>query len=299
MTISHGTILGVLSAVPSIELGIAAYACTLGLDLVEEGALNASLARSWGCRANAGARYAVFRPASGADCWVRLVEQPDHGDYKPSRSFGWAAFELCVEDVFGLAGELARSEFDIVGPPKAIANMEPAFIPMQVLGPGREMVYLNQVLKDMPNLDLPKAGSIVDKAFIVILAARNRAAALEWYRQAIGLERSDSYTIPYSMINRAFDLPSDYMTTITMLAHGRMPIIEVDDYPEATIERPRHPGMLPPGNALVTLAVDNLDDCRVDWITPPCSRAGSLYQGRRAGCTSGPSGELLELVEMG
>jgi hypothetical protein len=298
MTISHGTILGVLSAVPSIELGIAAYACTLGLDLVEEGALDASLARSWGCRANVGARYAVFRPASGSDCWIRLVEQPDHSGFTPTRSFGWAAFEMSVEDVFGLAENLARSEFEIIGPPRAIANMEPAFIPMQVLGPGREMVYLNQVLKDMPNLDLPKAGCVVDMAFIVILAARDRTAALEWYRQAIGLDQSDSYTIPYSMINKAFDLPADHMTTITMLAKGRMPIIEVDDYPAGTVERVRHPGMLPPGNSLVTLAVASLDDCRVDWIAPPCSRAGSLYQGRRAGCTVGPSGELLELVEM-
>ncbi len=297
MTSPHGSIIGALSTVPAIEIGMSAYASCLGLDLVEEGVLDASLVRSWGCRANAGARYAVFRAKSNSDCWFRLVEQPNHGEFEPTRSYGWAAFELCVEDVFALAERLAKSEFDIIGPPKTIANMEPAFIPMQVLGPGQEMVYLNQVLKSMPNLDLPMAKSMVDHAFIVILASKDRQAALDWYQSAIGLEQSDSYTIPYSMINNAFDLPSDHMTTITMLAKGRMPIIEVDDYPDTTVERKRHPGMLPPGNALVTLAVNDLDDCQVDWITPPSNREGPFYQGRRAGCAIGPSGELLELIE--
>lgn len=294
----HGSIIGALSTVPSIEMGIAAYSHALGLDVVEEGELSASLAQSWGCQANTGARYAMFRAKSGSDCWFRLVEQPSHEDFRPTRSFGWAAYELSVKDVFALAKGLADSDFDIIGRPKTIENMEPAFIPMQVHGPGREMIYLNQVLKDMPNLDLPGARSEVDQAFIVILAAKDRKAALDWYQRAIGLDVSDSYTIPYSMINKAFGLPADHLTTLTMLAKGRMPIVEVDDYPLQAIERPRYCGMLPPGNALVTLAVDSLDDCQIDWITPPAARQGSLYHGRRAGCTIGPSGELLELVEL-
>jgi hypothetical protein len=57
--------------------------------------------------------------------------------------------------------------------------------------------------------------------------------------------------------------------------------------------------MLPPGNALVTLAMRDLDICKVDWIKPPARRDSLLYEGRRAGTTLGPAGELLELVEVG
>ena len=57
--------------------------------------------------------------------------------------------------------------------------------------------------------------------------------------------------------------------------------------------------MLPPGNALVTLAMRDLDACKVDWITPPVVRDGPLYEGRRAGTCLGYAGELIELVEVG
>ena len=101
------------------------------------------------------------------------------------------------------------------------------------------------------------------------------------------------------MINDAFGLPAETITAMTMIQAGRMPIVEVDDYPPQACPRARHPGMLPPGNALVTLAVRNLDACAVDWIATPAVREGPLYEGRRAATTIGLAGELLELVEVG
>jgi hypothetical protein len=56
--------------------------------------------------------------------------------------------------------------------------------------------------------------------------------------------------------------------------------------------------MLPPGNALVTLAVDSLDTLALDWIAPPAICEGLPYDGRRAATVRGPAGELLELVEI-
>ena len=101
------------------------------------------------------------------------------------------------------------------------------------------------------------------------------------------------------MINNAFGLPADTQTTITMVQHERMPIVEVDDYPEAATERPRHSGLLPPGNALVSLAVSSLDACDVEWIAPPTVRNGAIYEGRRTATATGAGGELVELIEVG
>ena len=170
---------------------------------------------------------------------------------------------------------------------------------MQVLGTGREMVYLNQVLGDLPQIDLPRAHAPVDRIFIVVLATPDRKASLEYYRDAVGLERGEDFTLPYAMINDAFGLPADTLTTISMVQSGRMPIIEVDDYPDAAAARARHNGLLPPGNALVTLAVRDLDICKVDWIAPPTVRKGALYEGRRAATTIGLGDELIECVEVG
>ncbi|WP_298308707.1 VOC family protein [uncultured Erythrobacter sp.] len=299
MSIAHGTILGGLSTVPNLEAALRGYRDCLGLEVVEQGALPDDLAASWGCAGNAGAPYAVLRPKSGEPCWFRLVEQADHPDFLPTRSHGWAAFECTVEDVWHWPQVVEKAGFNIVGPPKKLENIEPAFIPMQVLGTGREMVYLNQVLNDMPGTDLPRAGSAIDRIFIVVLATPDRNASVEWYRDKVGLTRGADYTLPYSMINNAFGLPADTQTMITMVQHERMPIVEVDDYPAQTTQRLRHSGCLPPGNALVTLAVRDLDACDVDWINPPTARDGPLYQGRRSATTIGAGGELLELVEVG
>lgn len=299
MSIPHGTILSGLSTMADLDAGLAAYRDTLGLELVEQGELDEALAVSWGCPANAGSRYASLRPQSGAPCWFRLVEQPDHPDFKPTTSYGWAAFECTVEDVWQWPDALPENLFEIVGPPKVLENMEPAFIPMQALGPGGEMVYLNQVLRDMPENDLPRAHSPVDHIFIVVLATPDRLASQAWYVERLGLTKGSDYTLPYSMINNAFGLPPETQTTISMATAGRFPVVEIDDYPATAMERARHDGMLPPGNALVSLAVENLDACDVEWITAPAAREGAMYEGRRAACAIGPGGELLECVEVG
>ncbi len=299
MSIAHGTILGGLSTAPNLEAALRGYRDCLGLELVDHDVLSDDLAGSWGCPGNAGSPYAVLRPTSGEPCWFRLVEQADHADFKPTRTYGWAAFECTVEDVWHWPDVVENAGFQIVGPPKKLENIEPAFIPMQVLGTGREMVYLNQVLNDMPGTDLPRAGSAVDRIFIVVLATPDRDASVTWYADRLGLTRGADYTLPYSMINNAFGQPADTQTTITMLQHARMPIVEVDDYPVEATVRARHEGMLPPGNALVTLAVKDIDACDVDWIRPPAPLSGALYEGRRAATAIGAGGELVECVEVG
>lgn len=296
--IKHGSILGGVVVTPDLDAALADYRGRLGLDLVEQGVLPADLAAAWGCPASAGAPFAMLRPESGAHCFIRLVEQPDHPDFRPTRTFGWAAYELTVKDVFGWPGRLDGSGFRVIGPPREIAGL-PYFIPMQVLGRGEEMIYLNEVAMDTPSSDLPRAHSQTDHIFIVILAAQDRMATVDWYRRALRLDEGDSYTLEYTMINAAFGKPSGTQSVVTMVQNERLPILEIDDYPSEATVRPAHPGMLPPGNALVTLAVESFDDLGVEFLAPPVLRHGDLYMGNMAATVRGPAGELIELVETG
>lgn len=296
--LKHGRIAGGVISTPDLEAAIADYNGRLGLALVEQSTLDADLAASWGTPKSAGARYAMLQPTSGAHCFLRLVEAALPADFAPTRTYGWAAYELTVQDVFGWPSRLEGSGFEIVGSPKALEGL-PYFIPMQVTGRGREMIYLNEVAENTPASDLPKAGSLTDHIFIVILATPDREASLKWFEHTLKLDVSSSYTLAYSMINDAFGLAGDYRTTITMVQKGRLPIIEVDDYPDAATMRQGDPEMLPPGNALVTLAVDDLDALDAPFIAPPVARDGPLYGGRRAATVRGFAGELIELLEIG
>lgn len=295
--LKHGRIAGGVVSTPDLEGALADYQRCLGLRLVERGRLDADLAASWGCPGSTGAAFATLQPESGAHCFIRLIEAVLPADFKPTRTFGWAAYELTVKDVFGWPDRLQGSGFDIVGPPKALEGL-PYFVPMQVTGRGREMIYLNEVAQDTPTSDLPKAQSQTDHIFIVILATPDREASLAWFERSLQLDISSSYTLAYSMINNAFGLGNDHRTTITMVQKGRLPIVEVDDYPAAATVRQGDADTLPPGNALVTLAVDNLDLLDVAFIAPPARREGPLYDGRRAATVRGIAGELIELLEI-
>jgi hypothetical protein len=295
--LTHGRIIGGVVTTPDLDAALGDYHGRLGMAVVEQGTLCDDLAASWNCPASAGARTATLQPESGANCFIRLVEQPVPDDFKPVRNYGWAAYELTVKDVYGWPERLAGSGFDIVGPPKPIEGL-PYFIPMQVTGRGREMIYLNEVAENTPSSDLPKASSLTDHIFIVILATHDREANLQWFSDKLNLDIGGTYTLEYTMINKSFGLVDGTQSSITMVQKGRLPIIEVDDYPDAATVRPRAPGYLPPGNALVTLAVDSLDAVKVDFILPPAVRGGAIYAGKRSATVVGMAGEFLELVEI-
>lgn len=293
----HGRIKCGTASTPDLDAALADYRDLLGLRLVEQDRVPEDLAASWNAPDVAGRQYALLQPQSGAECFIRLVEAPLHPDFVPTRTYGWAAFELTVKDVYGLAERVKNSGFEIVGPPKPVDGL-PYFVPMQVLGRGREMLYFNQVAMDTPSSDLPKARSDVDHIFIVVLATPDRPRTLDHLKSRLNLDEGGSYTINYTMINKAFSLADGTQSTITMVQKARLPICEVDGYPAAATQRPRHDGLLPPGNSIVTLAVDSLDRVSVDLIAKPKRRHGPLYGGHRTATTVGSAGELLELIEL-
>lgn len=296
--LTHGCIMGGIVTTPDLDVALDDYHGKLGLALVERGTVPPDLAASWGCPASAGRPMATLQPTSGAHCFLRLVEQPVPDNFVPTTSFGWASYEITVQDVMNWPSKLVGSGFDIIGPPKEIPQI-PFFIAMQMLGRGKEMIYLNETLMSMPGTDLPPAHSAIDHMFIVILATPDRAKTVAWYRDMIDLDEADTFTLEYTMINTAFGLPSGTLSALTMMQKGKLPIVEIDDYPAQATQRPRQTGCLPPGNALVTLGVHSLDKVRADFLAPPVARQEALYGARRAATVLGSAGERLELVELG
>lgn len=297
---THGGLLCGTVVAPDFAAALADYRRELALEVVEEGRVSPDLARSWGAPAQVAQPYALLAPREGGSGgFLRLVRGTPVPDHRPLRSYGWAAFELTVRDAFALHARIDQEAFRVLGAPKLVPGFS-NFIPFQVAGRSGEVLYLNTVLESrMSGLDLPHAQAEVDRMFIAVLAAEDRAATVRFHVEALGFEEGESFTIPYSMINDSFGLPADHLTTMTMTKVGRMPANEVDGYPEAARHRPRAPGELPPGNALVTFAVRSLDKVAVPFLEPPVVRQGPLYRGARVASVIGPSEERMELVECG
>lgn len=286
--------------VSDLTLSKRLYCDWLDYSCVEDGLISPDLANSWGAPKTAKAKYVILQPASKADIFIRLIEQPPIEDYKALRSYGWAAIEICNQDTLVINERLKKSPFEIIGPPKELDGM-PAIFPMQVKGPDQEIIYLTEIRDDLEAYDLPRAGSLIDKLFILVMACRDLEHTGAWLEKHLLVEKGRSMEIIYSMINKAFNLPTDTKHALATLKHERDVFLEIDTYPEAATDRIKHDGMLPPCAAIGSFIhpdFERLMDINKDnWITPPTHRHGPIYKGKRAATLRDPDGTLIELIE--
>jgi len=288
-------------AVADIDRTTETYCRWLDYRVEERGDLDEALAGSWGCPKSAGARSAVLRPASGHDIFLRFVETPPHPQYVPLQTYGWAAIEICVEDVLAVNERMLDSPFEIIGPPREIEGLD-AIYPMQVRGPDGEIVYFTQIRSDLPAFDLPRADAFIDRLFILVMACSDMEASLDWLEEfagfAVGRRRME---IVYTMLAKAFGLPEDELHAISTMVHERDVFLELDQMPEQASRRPARPGELPQGVAIGTFRHPDFAalarKCRDRWIVPPARYPSVVYGGKQAGTVRAPDGTLVEIVE--
>jgi hypothetical protein len=284
--------------VPDAEAAAARYGRWMDYAVVERGITPPDLAASWGAPASAGQPYVVAQPASGAEVFLRFIQGEIPADYRPLRTHGWAAIEICVEDVLAVNDRMVESPFTIIGPPKELEGL-PTIFPMQVRGPDDEIVFLTQIRGDLPEYDLPRAGALIDKLFILVLACSDLKASMDWFEESVGLTCGRVLDLVYTVINDAFDFPPEDRHALVTLTHERDVFLELDQYPVQATPRPGMAGALPPGVAIATLSHPDMDALPGPWITPPAPRAGAIYGGRRAGTLRAPDGTLVEIVALG
>lgn len=282
--------------VPDVGAAAARYRQYLDYRLIEDGGLDVGLAQSWGAPANAGRRTALLQPSSGAPVFLRFVEGDAAPDYKPLRTYGWAAIEICVTDVLKANARMKGSPFEIIGPPREIEGL-PAIYPMQVRGPDGEIVYLTQIRSDLPAYDLPRAASEIDKLFICVLACSDMRRSIKWFEDVVGLSLGRVMEIEYTMLAGAFGTPKERLYEISTVVHERDVFLELDQYPEMATARAKAKDSLPPAASIVTLLAPDFDRIRGPFITPPVRREGPLYAGGRVGTLRDPDGALIEIVE--
>ena len=288
--------------VANVEQSVERYTRWLNYSIAERGTLDEDLAGRFGAPDSAGRDVAILRPASGEDVFLRFIQGDIPSDYRPLRSYGWAAIEICVEDVEAVAKRMADSPFEIIGPPREIEGLD-AIYPMQVKGPDGEIAYFTQIRDDLPAFDLPRAKAPIDRLFILVMACSDLPASLKWMERNTGLSIGrESMEIQYTMLANAFGLPSDGLHIIATMVHERDVFLELDQYPDAAEVRPQTVGQLPPGVSVGTIATPDIDalyDAREgEWISAPMPHASCIYAGKRAGTLRDPDGALIEIVEL-
>ena len=288
-------------SVADLNRSIDIYCEWLDYSVEELGELDATLASSWGCPKAAGKRYAILRPASGRDIFIRFVENRVHPDYVALRTYGWAAIEICVQDVLKVNERMERSPFEIIGPPKELDGL-PAIYPMQVKGPDQEIVYLTQIREDLPAFDLPRAEALIDRLFILVMACSDMKASLNWLVEHVDFAIGrDHMEIVYTMLANAFGLPHEEQHVISTMVHEKDVFLELDQMPPQATARPGYDGELPQGIAIGSFIHPDFDalaaKCKDIWISEPTIHGSPVYGGKRSATVRALDGTLVEMIE--
>ena len=283
-------------AAPDVEEIDAWYSGWLGYKVRETGKVSDAMAASWGAPMSAGRPYSLMSSDAAPDVFIRAVESSAVAGYQPATTWGWNAFEVIIDDIDAVYEKLKKSPFTIIGEPHPLKSV-PTIRAMQVTGPGSEILYLTAETGDRGKSRLPPPGRQIGRLFIVVVGGPDIVKLRDWYADTFTMKKNRIRESTGQVVQQAWGLPdgSHPITLLRLREHGNS--MELNGYPAGTGPRPRPEGGLPPGNAMATFSVENLDHLEVEFLTPPTRLAGAAYQGRLAATVVGPAGELTELIE--
>jgi len=284
------SIIVVTIAVLNLESVQTSYQEEFGYKTVEQSSVSGQLAAVWDAPQMRGRQTLLMQADSEAEVYLRFVEMPAVQGYAPLTTFGWNATELLVLDPDALAQQLEGSAFETIGPPKDLWAAPNAPRAMQVQGPGDEVLYLTR------NGQFETTAA-VDRVFIMVLGGPSMQAFRDFYGKKLGLQVGEATPFKISVLSRAQQQPLDTTYPLAVATVSSDYLIELDEYPSSVGERPYVEGELPPGTAMVSFSVADLDALDVDFRAEPRVLDSFPYAGRRTAVTVGPAGEWLELLE--
>lgn len=296
-----GLLLILTFSAPDLNSVETSYNKNFGYEVAERGQVSPDLAKAWGTPNMEGRDFTIMRPEQGGDSYIRFVQNPAISGVEPMKTFGWSAGELLVQDLDDLAKRLRApdSGFQILGEPRTLSATS-KIRAMQAVGPAGEVLYLTQFPATDPDGALSSfrtARSYVDRAFIAVVGGPDLEAMRTFYGSTFGRKVSEPGFARITILNKANNLDIDTVHPVANIRITDELVIEFDKYPEAATTRPHRHKMLPPGMAMVTITVDNLDDFKGLWLSDPIQLKQLPYGGRRTATIKGVADELIELVE--
>lgn len=274
------------------------YRDELGYQPVHRGVISSEQAALWAAPEMTGRPFVIMRPAGGRPVYLRFIEDPAASPPAAGTTFGWNAIENLVEDPDALVRQFAGTAFTVIGPPKDLWAAPGAPRAMQATGPAREFLYFTRVIPSGFPIPMMPAATPVDRVFIMVVGGPSMAALQTFYRDALGLPVEKASAWQIGVLSQALGLPVETTYPLAVAPMQKDFLVELDEYPPPAKPRPVQTGSLPPGVAMVSFGVTDLDEFHLAWRAPPARVAEFPYNGQEAGVVVGPAGEWVELVEI-
>ena len=199
-----------------------------------------------------GARLLEVRGINGG---VRFIESANHLNPQPLRTFGWSSLEICVDDVHKYVAQAVKAGFEVLNeavPLSGTAKPLP-LIAAQLAGINGEVVYITQILSDVPNFELPDVSKESGSIFICVLGASDLEKSREVLESIFEVRRASDREVAIRVINRIYGKPLDTLHRLSSLQLAGRNAIEIDQMPIEGVQREVAHNDLPAGISVVTV----------------------------------------------
>lgn len=209
-------------------------------------------ANRWQAADLAGARVLEVCGVNGG---IRFIESATHQNPVPLRTFGWSSLEICVDDVHKYVAQAVEAGFEILNeavPLSGTAKPLP-LIAAQLAGINGEVVYITQILSEVPNFELPDVSTESGSIFICVLGASDLEKSREVLESNFEVRRASDREVAIRVMNRVYEKPLDTLHRLSSLQLAGRNAIEIDQLPMEASQRERLASNLPPGISIVTV----------------------------------------------
>jgi len=214
--------------------------------------LGADEANRWQATNLTGARVLEVCGINGG---VRFIESKVYENPMPLRTFGWSALEICVDDVHKYVAQAVKAGFEVLNeavPLSGTAKPLP-LIAAQLAGINGEVVYITQILSEVPNFELPDVSKESGSIFICVLGASDLENSREVIESQFKVRRASDREVAIRVINRVYEQPLETLHRLSSLQLAGRNAIEIDQLPSEGEQREKLAGNLPPGISVVTV----------------------------------------------
>ena len=126
-------------------------------------------------------------------------------------------------------------------------------IAAQLAGINGEVVYITQILSEVPNFELPDVSKESGSIFICVLGASDLEKSREVLESQFEVRRASDREVAIRVINRVYEKPLDTLHRLSSLQLAGRNAIEIDQLPIEGMQREVEPNDLPAGISVVTV----------------------------------------------
>jgi len=237
----------------NLEASISIYSKTFNWEVSESiHPLGLELTKRWNVPGLIGAPTATVAGINGG---VRFIESAEPLPVLPLRTFGWSALEVCVDDVFAYTDKAISAGFTLLNEPVALSGTDKPLplIAAQLAGINGEVLYITQILGEMPNFELPDVKTQTGNIFICVLGASDLEASRKLLEEGFDLRRASDRKVAIKVLNKVFNKTLTEVHRLSSLQLNGRNAIEIDQMPTDATQREVKEGFLPAGISIVSV----------------------------------------------